>query len=510
MSTTKKGKAKKRADSSPPKEEKQGALASSSSSDPKKEGSEDERQPKVDRHRNISRLWRDIERESYVPDPTHPAVRSDKSENKFVLPIHASVDEEATKKSARLKNSYKSTWRNSVPNRDWERGAAKIWRMHVFCMIVYAAMFCTLIVTDDLLGTTRRSMPLNMTMTSTKMKRGEYLHSEPTTIFSFNVMFLFKLATFGGCFAHFLSVRPFNNQFLRVTYQAGVQMRRDMYRFTHYVFSWPGAVLAFVYMCGMHDVFKIFCIFVSCLGVGYSFYYVADRSRRSWLIFMNRCVSPRMHVKFTKRGVTHFPRNNAVGYAGTLGGKRVETESGVLDSSAYHINLFARVLTAGMRIYGVHPFSMFPSVFAQKDHISQDDVLGYWTKLMTPYLTALIDSTSHYIAGLACMFIYCALVWNGFIFNQMNLDSWSIHIDDLHSLSMWIAFFAVFFVPVLAFMFSAAYLGDSMRSKQVFSMHTATVAHNLIFCAAHVAVFWAVMHYVNESDAETAVANTSL
>lgn len=463
-----------------------------------KQADADEHRP-ASRHENVSRMWHHVEQQTYVPSPTHDDVRPDRAENTFIVPLHASFDKEATEMSALLKNGTKSNWRNAVPNGDWERGAVKIWRMHVFCAIVYALMFCALIVTDDVIGATKRSMPFEVTMSNAIMHRGKYEYSEPKKIFSFNVMFFFKLATFLGGFTHFLSVRPFGNRFLRVTYQAGIQTGRDIYRFTHFVFSWPTVVLAFAYMCGIHDVFNLGALLLSCFGIGYSFFYIADYSRRNWLTFMNRCASPRMHVKFTKRGAVHFPRENSAGTDRTVDGKRVQTESGLLETSTYHINVFTRVLAAGMRLYGVHPFVLFPGVFATKDHIDSEDIYNYWQKMMVPYVSSLIDASTHYLPGIVCLFIYCMLIWGSFIFNQMDLDVWLVHYENLQPLCMWFAFFAVFFVPVLCFLFAAGYISDTHRSKAMFTVHTATIIHNLLFCLGHFCVFYAVMWYCTEN-----------
>ena len=454
---------------------------------------------RASRHENVSRMWHYVEQQTYVPSPTHDDVRPDRSENTFIVPLHASFDKEATEKSALLKNDTESSWQNAVPNRDWERGAVKIWRMHVFCAIVYALMFCTLVFITDISGFAKRSMPFEVTMSNAIMHRGKYEYSEPKKIMSFDVMFFFKMATFLGGFTHFLSVRPFGNRFLRVTYQAGIQTGRDIYRFTHFVFSWPSAVLAFAYMCGIHDVFNLSALMFSCFGIGYSFFYIADHSRRNWITFMNKCASPRMHVKFTKRGAVHFPRENSAGEDRTVEGKLVQTESGLLETSTYHINVFTRVLAAGMRLYGVHPFVLFPGVFATKDHIDSEDIYNYWQKMMVPYVSSLIDASTHYVSGFACLFIYCMLIWGSFIFNQMDLDVWLVHYENLQPLCTWVAFFAVFFVPVLCFFFAAGYNSDSHRSKAMFTVHTATIIHNLLFCLGHWCVFYAVMRYCTEN-----------
>jgi len=201
-----------------------------------------------------------------------------------------------------------------------------------------------------------------------------------------------------------------------------------------------------------------------------------------------------------KRGVTHLPRNNSTGYARTLNGDKIETDSGLLETSTYHINVFARLLASGMRIYGVQPFSLFPGVLERKKFVNAEDIQNYWQKMMVPYIANLMEPTAHYISALMFIIIYCTLIWNSFIFNQMDMSLMVIHFENLQPICMWVAFFATFFAPVLGFLFSSGYVGDSMRSKAVFTMQTATVVHNLTFCFAHACVFYAVMHYVNEID----------
>jgi hypothetical protein len=291
-----------------------------------------------------------------------------------------------------------------------------------------------------------------------------------------------------------------NNHFLRVTYQQNLQTGKDRFRFMSFIVSWPCVSLAISQILGINNALYVFVLVVSSVGMGYSMFYIVDSERRNWILFFNNSVSPRTNIKLktqnNEQRVFPFPRHNSIGYTTTLKGDKVETHSGVLEVSSYHLSLYSRVIMAGMRAYGVDPCQLFPGLSAGRRVIRRDDLKSYWKKLLLPSMTSLISMTSHYVTGIACMIVYVCIIWSAFLFGQLDPNTWDMSVFDVKPMCAWLAFFAVILTPIVAFMSAAVYQIDENRTKHMFTMYKATAIHRLTFLSGYVVAFYCIFNHI--------------